>query len=240
MKPSTEYVTLPVSDGTSMRVYVARPEGNPKGGLLVIQEAFGVNEHIRGLAERFAREGYLAVAPEMFHRTAPGLEAGYTDFTVVAPHLQALKDPGMEADMRAAFDWLRNSSGHANLKISAIGYCMGGRCATLASITLPLVCGISYYGGGIAGNPYFPSLLDRIKDVQAPMLFFWGGQDHHISAEQIQAVKQAFHAADKPFVNVEFSFADHGFFCDARASYSPEAAAEAWPLTLAFLDRHNA
>jgi carboxymethylenebutenolidase len=72
------------------------------------------------------------------------------------------------------------------------------------------------------------------------MLFFWGGQDHHISSEQIQAVKQAFNDAGKPFVNVEFSFADHGFFCEARASYSPEAAAEAWPLTLAFLDRHNA
>jgi carboxymethylenebutenolidase len=86
MNPTTEYVTLPVSDGTSMRAYVARPEGNPKGGLLVIQEAFGVNEHIRDLAERFAREGYLAIAPEMFHRTAPGLEAGYTDFSVVAPH----------------------------------------------------------------------------------------------------------------------------------------------------------
>ena len=239
MNPSTEYVTLPVSDGTSMRAYVARPEGNPKGGLLVIQEAFGVNEHIRDLAERFAREGYLAIAPEMFHRTGPGLEAGYTDFGVVAPHMQALRDAGMEADMRAAYDWLKNSSGHSNLKISAIGYCMGGRCATLASIAFPLACGISYYGGGIAGSPFFPSLLDRVKDAQAPMLFFWGGQDHHIPVEQIQAVKQAFTDAGKSFVNVEFSFADHGFFCDARASYSAEAAAEAWPLTLAFLARHS-
>jgi carboxymethylenebutenolidase len=116
---------------------------------------------------------------------------------------------------------------------------MGGRCATLASIALPLACGISYYGGGIAGSPFFPSLLDRVKDAQAPMLFFWGGQDHHIPVEQIQAVKQAFTDAGKSFVNVEFSFADHGFFCDARASYSPEAAAEAWPLTLAFLGQHT-
>jgi carboxymethylenebutenolidase len=239
MNPSTEYVTLQVSDGTSMRAYVARPEGNPKGGLLVIQEAFGVNPHIRDLAERFAREGYLAIAPEMFHRTAPGLEAGYNDFPSIAPHMQALKDPSMEADMRAAYDWLRNSSGHSNLKVSAIGYCMGGRCATLAAIALPLACGISYYGGGIAGSPFFPSLLDRVKDTQAPMLFFWGGQDHHIPAEHVQAVKQSFNDAGKSFVNVEFSFADHGFFCDARPSYSPEAAAEAWPLTLAFLDRHT-
>jgi carboxymethylenebutenolidase len=239
MTPPTEYDTLPIADGTSMRAYVSRPSGTPKAGLIVFQEAFGVNSHIRDVADRFGREGYLAIAPEMFHRTAPGLEAGYTDFGAVMPHMQALKDSTLEADMRAAFDWLKNSSGFPGLSISAIGYCMGGRCACHAAIILPLACGVSYYGGGIAPSPFFPGLTDRVKDLQAPVLFFWGGLDQHIGPDQVQIVNNALREAKKPHINVEFSFADHGFFCDARASYNAEAAAEAWALTLAFLNNHS-
>jgi carboxymethylenebutenolidase len=206
---------------------------------MVFQEAFGVNAHIRDVTERFAREGYLAIAPELFHRTAPGLEAGYTDFSVVRGHIQALTDAGLEADIRAVWDWLKDGSDFPGLRISAIGYCMGGRCACLASIILPLGCGISYYGGGIAPSPSFPVLVDRVKDLQAPMLFFWGGLDQHIGPDKVQVVNAALREAKKAFVNVEFSFADHGFFCDARASYNAEAAGEAWALTLAFLGRHS-
>jgi carboxymethylenebutenolidase len=237
MNPSTEYVNLAVSDGTEMRAYVARPTGAPKAGLIVFQEAFGVNPHVRDLTERFAREGYLAIAPELFHRTAPGLEAGYADLAPVAPHMKAMTDPALESDIRASYDWLKSQDVSS---VSSVGYCMGGRCAALAAIILPLGCGISYYGGGIAPSQFFPALLDRLKDLQAPMLLFWGGQDHHIGPDKVQEVNNALRAANKQFVNVEFSFADHGFFCDARPSYSPEAAAEAWPLTLAFLARHSA
>jgi len=218
-----------------MRAYVARPAGTPKAGLIVFQEAFGVNAHIRDVTERFAREGYLAIAPEMFHRTAPGLEAGYTDFGAVMPHMQALKDPSLEADMHATWDWLKNGSGFPSLSISAIGYCMGGRCACHASIILPLASAVSYYGGGIAPSPFFPSLIDRVKDLQAPMMFFWGGLDQHIGPDQVQAVNSALREAKKSYVNVEFSFADHGFFCDERASFNAPAAAESWALTLTFL-----
>jgi carboxymethylenebutenolidase len=239
MKTQTEYVTLAVADGTSMRAYVSRPSDTPKAGLIVFQEAFGVNSHIRDVADRFAGEGYLTIAPEMFHRTAPGLEAGYTDFGAVMPHMQALTDPTLEADIRAAWDWLRNGSGFPGLSISAIGYCMGGRCACQAAIILPIACGISYYGGGIAPSPFFPSLIDRVKDLQAPVLFFWGGLDQHIGPDQVQIVNNALREARKPHINVEFSFADHGFFCDARASYNAEAAAEAWAMTLAFLNQHG-
>jgi carboxymethylenebutenolidase len=203
---------------------------------MVFQEAFGVNAHIRDVTERFAREGYLAIAPELFHRTGPGLEAGYADMAPVAPHMKAITDPSLEADIRAAWDWLR--ANNAAMPVSAVGYCMGGRCAALASIILPLACGISYYGGGIAQSQFFPAILDRLKDLQAPMLFFWGGQDHHIGPEKVQSVLEALRAAQKTHVTVEFSFAHHGFFCDARPSYNPEAAAEAWPLTLAFLAQH--
>jgi len=222
-----------------MRAYISRPASTPRGGLIVFQEAFGVNPHIRDLADRFAREGYLCIAPELFHRTAPGLEAGYVDFGAVVPHMQALTDAGLEADIRAAFGWFKSGSGFPNLLVSGTGYCMGGRAACLAAMTVPLACSISYYGGGIAPSPFFPSLLDRIKDVGAPMLFFWGGLDAHIGAEAVKDVNDALRAAKKTWINVEFSYADHGFFCDARASYNAEAAAEAWALTLTFLNIHN-
>ena len=110
MNPQTEYVTLSVSDGTSMRAYVARPQGTPRAGLIVFQEAFGVNAHIRDVTERFAREGYLAISPELFHRSAPGFEGSYSDFPAVMPHLQKLTDAGITADTRATFDWLQTSS----------------------------------------------------------------------------------------------------------------------------------
>jgi carboxymethylenebutenolidase len=238
MTAQTEYVTLAVADGSSMRAYVARPAGTPRAGLIVFQEAFGVNPHIRDVTERFAREGYLSIAPELFHRTAPGLEAGYTDFGAVLPFMQALKDPELEADIRAAFNWLQNSSGFPNLALCSVGYCMGGRTACLAALTVPLAASISYYGGGIAPSPYFPGLLERLKDLSSPMLLFWGGLDHNIGPDQVQAVNSALRKAKKTWVNVEFSHADHGFFCDARGSYNKEAASEAWALTLAFLASH--
>jgi carboxymethylenebutenolidase len=238
MSAQTEYITLSVSDGTPMRAYVARPKGQARAGLIVFQEAFGVNPHIRDLTERFAGQGYLTIAPELFHRTGPGFEGSYTDFPAVMPHMKGLTDNGLTADTRAAFDWLQKEA--KGLAIGAIGYCMGGRAACLAVITTPLACAVSYYGGGIAPGGMFPSLTDRFQDLKAPVLYFWGGKDGHIGPDAVAAVEGAARTASKPYVNVVFSEADHGFFCDARASYNPSAAAQAWPLTLAFLEGHLA
>jgi carboxymethylenebutenolidase len=239
MTLKTEYVTLSVNDGTSMRAYVAQPEGRPRAGLLVFQEAFGVNAHIRDVTERFAREGYLSISPELFHRTGPGLEAAYTNFPEVMPHLQALTDAGLAADIQASYQWLKNG-GAKNLPVGATGYCMGGRTSILAALTVPLQCAISYYGGGIAPGGLFPSLADRLKDLEAPALLFWGGMDAHIGPEAVEAVTSTLSAAKKDYVNVVFSAADHGFFCDARPSYNAVAAQEAWSLTLEFLKLHLA
>src|SRR6202022_1157496 len=126
MDVHTEYVNLSADDGTALRAYVARPAGKRRAGLLVFQEAFGVNAHIRDVTERFAREGYLAISPELFHRSAPGFEGSYSDFPAVMPHLQKLTDAGIAADTRATFDWLQTSSNTKNLSTGAVGYCMGG------------------------------------------------------------------------------------------------------------------
>jgi carboxymethylenebutenolidase len=241
MEIKSEFVTTKVGDGTAMRVYAARPAGPAAArGLLVMQEAFGVNAHIRDITERFAREGFFAVAPELYHRTGAGFEGRYDDFPSAMPHLRALSDPSLEADFRAAYDWLLANGVAAGSPIAAVGFCMGGRAAVLAAITLPLECAVSFYGGGIAPNPMNPGFLNRIKDLQAPVLLFWGGRDQHITADQRAAVADALKAAGKSYVIVEFSEGDHGFLCDARASYNPVAAAQAWPLTLAFLNTYTA
>jgi carboxymethylenebutenolidase len=234
---NTEFINLSVSDGTQMRAYIARPDGKPRAGLIVFQEIFGINSHIRDVTERFGRQGYLAIAPELFHRTGPGFESGYTDMGPGFAHAQQVTDAGLEADIRSAHQWLTDAG---ESKICSTGYCMGGRVSTFAAITVPLACAVSYYGGGIAPNGGNPGILDRLKDVKAPMLYFWGGLDSHISQESVQKVVGALSAAQKNYTNVVFSFADHGFFCDQRASYNPQAAALAWPLTLAFFETHTA
>jgi carboxymethylenebutenolidase len=227
-----EKVELPVADGTRMGAYVARPkQGGPHPGLLVFQEAFGVNRHIRSVSERFAAEGYVVIAPELFHRTAPpGFEGSYTDFPSVMQHYQAVTTGTAELDTRAAHEWLRSKVHVKPNEISSIGFCMGGRVSFLANSIVPLRAAVSFYGGGIA-----PGLLDRASKLQAPSLLIWGGMDKHITPEHRKAVTEALSAQQKIYVNAEFSRADHAFFCDERASYEPHSARQAWALTLEFL-----
>src|SRR5208283_904943 len=227
-----EMVELSVADGTRMAAYTARPyEPGPHPGLLLFQEAFGVNHHIRSVCDRFAAEGYVAIAPEMFHRTAPaGFEGSYTDFAAVLPHYQAVTTETAEMDIRSGHEWLRSNAQVKPNEISSVGFCMGGRTSFLANSVVPLRGAVSFYGGGIA-----PGLLDRAAKLQAPSLLIWGGLDKHITPKHRRAVTEALTAQQKTFVNVEFSRADHGFFCDERASYEPRSARQAWALTLEFL-----
>jgi carboxymethylenebutenolidase len=230
-----KYRDVPVEDGTTMRLYVARPPRPGRHpGLMVLQEAFGVNSHIRDVTQRFAREGFLAVAPELFHRTAPGFESGYDDFSVVRPHMDALTVEGMSVDLRAAHGWLVSEGDVEAERIAAVGYCMGGRAAFLANLVLPLAASVCYYGGSIAKT----GLLDRVAEAHGQQLMCWGGRDKGIPPEQHRAIADALRAAGKSFAAVEFSDADHGFFCDQRAQYHPQAAAESWELTKAFLSHH--
>lgn len=227
-----EKVSLAVADGTRMALYVARPKGRAEHGMLVFQEAFGVNDYIRRIAERFAEQGYLAVAPELFHRSGPGFEGSYTDYAGVRSHMEALTDEGLTADTRAAFDWLVEQ-GVPTEGIASVGFCMGGRASFLANATLPLAAAISFYGGGIA-----QTLLDRTEKLSGPTLLLWGGQDTHVTAEHARAVHDALVQAHKPFVDATFSEADHGFACDARASYHEPSAKIAWALVDAFLAQY--
>jgi carboxymethylenebutenolidase len=215
-----------------MDAYVARPSTPGRHpGLMVFQEAFGVNAHIRNVTERLAAQGYVAIAPELFHRTAPaGFEGDYKNFPSIMPHYQALTHETGEADIRAVYDWLGSSPKVRPDQISSVGFCMGGRVSFLANSVLPLRSAVSFYGGGIA-----QTLLDRASRLHGPTLLIWGGLDTHIPAEQRKAVADALNAHHKTYVNLEFSQADHGFFCDDRAAYEPHAARQAWAVTLEFL-----
>ena len=232
----TETITLRVSDGTEMNGFLARPaDGAKRPGMLVFQEAFGVNGHIRDVCKRIAAEGFVTLAPELFHRSGPGMEIPYTDLPSAMMQVRALTEAGMEADVRAAHQALMADPQVEPGRYAAVGFCMGGRVAYLADAVVPLVAAISFYGGGIAPSQMGPGLLGRVKNLSGPILFFWGGRDKHIGAEQRRAVADALTEVGKTHIEVTFSDADHAFFCDARPSYHPESAKEAWALSLAFL-----
>ncbi len=227
-------ITVRVSDGTTMRAFVARPASSGKHpGILLYQEAYGVNAHIRDVANRFAREGYVAVAPELYHRTGDGVEGDYTDFAAMQKHFSAIKEDLVELDVQAIYDWLIKDSMVDSDRTACIGFCMGGRIAFQTNAMIPIKAAVSFYGGGIA-----ETLVSRIPNLHGPALMFWGGQDKRILPEHIRAIVDAFRAANKPYTNIEFSGAAHGFFCDARAAYHKESAEEAWPLLLHFLKTH--
>lgn len=231
MAIQAKHISLSVSDGTVMQAYTAVPDkGDKASGIIIFQEAFGVNNHIRNLVERFAGEGYVAIAPELFHRTAPaGFETGYSDFSLVAPHYTAVTEETIEADATAAFDWLQQHKQVEKDKIACTGYCLGGRASFIANSVLPLKAAVVYYGGGIA------AILKRSYTQHAPVLFCWGGLDKHITHDQVEAIVTEMDRAGKPYVNTVFSYADHAFSNNDRPNYQPQAANEAWALTLAFL-----
>jgi len=225
-------VSIDVADGTQMSAYVARPRGRaPFPAILVFQEALGVNQQIRGVADRYAALGFVAVAPELFHRFAPGFETQTFDRDAIMPMIHKLSIEGMIADVAATYRWAAAQPDIRRDKIASVGYCMGGRATYLANSEVPLAAAISYYGGGIA-----PDLLDRAPKLHGPHLFFWGGLDPGIPPEKRRAVADAVRDAGKRFVDVEFSDAQHGFFNVELDRGNPRAADESWALGCAFLE----
>lgn len=226
------YVELQVADGTTMYAYVSLPENSSEKSpaIIVIQEAYGVNAHMKRVTDKFASEGYIAICPELFHRTAPkGYEGDYRDFNSVMPHFSKVTVENLEADLKACYEWLTGQPETDQERIFSVGYCLGGYASFVANTTLPLRAAISYYGGRTH------TLLDRVDRLSGKHLFFWGGLDKHILKEHVDAVTAALDNAGKPYVNVIFSDAEHAFNSDDRPSFNENASKEAWALTLEFL-----
>lgn len=225
-----EWVDLPTPDGP-MRTYVARPDRSARAGIVVFQEAFGVNDHIRDVAGRFAQLGLVAAAPELFHRTVREFEAPYdTDgaWETIEPHYKALTASGMSDDAAAAYEYLVERAGVE--VVANAGFCLGGRASYVANARAPFAAAISFYGGGIA-----PDLLGLAQKQSGPILMFWGALDANIPPAAYRSIADALEGAGKAHEQVIFSQAGHGFFCDQRKSYNAQAAEQAWALSVAFL-----
>ena len=222
-----QFTSLTSADGFTFSAYVAKPEGTPRGAIVVLQEIFGVNSHIRAVADRFAAQGYLAVAPATFERVKTGVELGYTADDMSAgmalkSAVEALPDTEVLQDIQAAIDHAAKLGGG---KVGIIGFCWGGLLAWRSACLLKgLSAAVPYYGGGIT------SQTEIARQPQCPVMAHFGDRDHWIPMEGIEAFKQA-----HPDVAVHVYSADHGFNCDQRGSHEEAAATLARERTLAFL-----
>jgi carboxymethylenebutenolidase len=221
-----ETVSLRAADGHKLSAYVARPAGEPVAGLVVVQEIFGVNPHIRSVADGYAKDGFLAVAPALFDRIQPGIELSYegADMQTAMSLMPKLDTEKALADVAAALEF---AAGTAGKKAGVVGYCFGGTMAWLAATRLHPAAAVGYYAGRI-GNY-------AAEAPACPVMLHFGRQDAHIPPEEVDKVRTA-----HPDVEIYWYDAGHGFNCDARASYNAGAARDARQRSLDFLKKHLA
>jgi carboxymethylenebutenolidase len=220
----SKVVKLQASDGHELDAYVAQPDGKPWGGLVVVQEIFGVNQHIRSVADRFAQEGFYAVAPALFDRVQRNLEltdAG-EDMQKGMAAAQKINIDDAVKDVDAALQYAAKETGKP---AGAVGYCYGGTLAWLSATRLPPAAVVGYYGGHVAR---FAGEKPRV-----PVMLHFGKHDNHIPQADVEKVQAA-----HPEVEIYWYDAGHAFNNDTRASYNEAAATEAMARTLAFFNRH--
>lgn len=218
-----EIVKLTAEDGHKLDAYLAQPDGKPKGGIVIVQEIFGVNSHIRGVADAYAADGYLTIAPAMFDRVDAGIELGYEAEDVDSGReIRGKVDDDMAvADMTAALNAVQSAG-----KVGLVGYCWGGYLAFLAATRISGLAAVSsYYGGGI------PSKLDETP--KCPMQFHFGEQDHAIPLTDVDKIKRAMDN-----MPVFIYPAGHGFNCEQRGSYEPNSAGIARERTMELMTKH--
>ncbi|MCY4198225.1 MAG: dienelactone hydrolase family protein [Gammaproteobacteria bacterium] len=225
-----QFRNLQAVDGHEFAAFESLPDGEARAGVVVIQEVFGVNPHIRSVADGYASEGYAVIAPAIFDRVERGVELGYDEAGMGAGIKLAFQDLKMEntlKDLQAAIEHV--SSRAPNGKVAVVGYCFGGLLTWLSACELDgVTCASSYYGGGVAGM--------REKQPRCPVMMHFGELDAHIPLSDVEAVRTA-----QPGVQVfVYEGADHGFNCDARGSFDADSAALARKRTLDFFSEHAA
>ncbi len=230
-------VTLDTPDG-AMEIYEAAPAGEPKGAVIVIQEAFGVNDHIQDVTRRFAAAGYLGVAPALFHRAGGGT-ASYDDFSKVMPLFEGVSDGGVLADVDATIAHVE-AQGLARSRIGIVGFCFGGRVTFLVAARRALGAAVGFYGGGIvsASGLGLPPLIDEAAGLQTPWLGLFGDLDKGIPVEGVEELRGALGDAPVAAEVIRYADAEHGFHCDARDAYHEASATDAWQRTLEWFDTH--
>lgn len=225
-----QWIELAAGDGQPLKAWQARPAGRPRGAVVVLQEIFGVNSHIRAVTDGYAEDGYLALAPATFQRLRPDVELGYEEHDIrvgvgLKAAAEALPAPGVLADVQAA---IHHAARTGNCKVAVIGYCWGGLLAWRAASLLDgLAAAVPYYGGGMTA----PAELARSPRV--PVQAHLSDHDQSVPMSGVEALRQA-----HPQVELHLYAAPHGFNCDQRAAWNEAAARLARERTLAFLARH--
>jgi carboxymethylenebutenolidase len=223
-------VQIKAADGHTFDAYVAQPQGKPRAALVVLQEIFGVNHHIRAVADGYAMAGFFVVAPATFHRAKAGVELGYTPEDMNAGFalktaIEALPAPGVMADIQAAVQYAATTTGG---KVGAVGYCWGGLLTwRAAALVQGLSAAVPYYGGGVTTE------AEASRQPTCPVMAHFGDKDHWIPLDTVEAFRKA-----QPGVQVHVYAADHGFNCNERGSYNEAAANTALERTLAFFNQH--
>ena len=223
-------IELQAADGTRVPAYEARPAAAPRGAVVVIQEIFGVNSHIRSVADGYAAQGYLAVAPACFERVKPGVSLGYSEADMgegfgYKTAVEALPAPGVLQDIQAALDHVAQASGG---KVGIVGYCWGGLLTWRAACLLTgMSAAVPYYGGGVT------TATESARSPKVPVLAHFAEQDSWIPMDTVQAFAKA-----HPEVQVHTYAAHHGFNCDQRGSWHAPSAQQALERTLVFFSKH--
>jgi len=235
----TDEITLSTADG-DMPCALATPSGAARGGVVVVQEAFGVTTHIQSVCDRLASAGYCAIAPAFFHRVgSPVLD--YGNFEAVRPAMMSLTAGGIEADLDAVLAEL-TTRGFSDAATGIVGFCMGGSVTLFAATQWKLGAAVTYYGGGVSEGRFgFPSGLDLAADLQTPWLGIYGDLDQGIPVDDVESLRRVVAKAPVPTEIVRYPDAGHGFNCDDRPdAFHAESASDAWQRTLAWFGAHLA
>lgn len=236
-----ETVCFNTADGP-MNAFRVTPDGVGRGpALLVLQEAFGVNGHIKNICRRLAAHGYVALAPELFHRTGTGVDLGYTDFSLVMPHFSQLTNAGLLTDITAGLAGLEHDARVDASRIGVIGFCVGGFATYLAAEHTSAKACVAFYGGGILRarpNVALTPIIDDTKRISHPLLLLFGGQDQSIPAEDVQIIDNVLTSLGKAHQVVTLPDGGHGFACDDRAAFHQPSSDEAWTTTYDWLEKH--
>jgi carboxymethylenebutenolidase len=231
-------VSISTPDGEMSAFFVAPRTRATRSAVLVAQEAFGVNDHIRDVCRRLAGEGHAALAPQLYHRTGRNVVIDYGNFEAARTYLNELTNAGIEIDVRASVGFLRQEPAVGASPVSAIGFCVGGFVAFLAACRTDVDASVCFYGGGIVrarpGAKMAP-LLEEADGIRCPLLGLFGEEDASIPPEDVAAIRDRLATLGKKAEIVTYPGAGHGFFCDQRSSYRPDAAKDAWRRTLAWL-----
>lgn len=233
MQTTSERISVDV-DGAAMGAYVAKPEGEGSWpGIVLFMEVFGINAHIRSVVDRVAAEGYVVLAPDLFHRTQPGIELSYNeeDLTTGVGLMSQVKASEALADVRASINTLESRRDVAGKGIGAIGFCFGGHMAYLTACEFPVVAAASFYGGGIAQSAPGGEgkiTVDRSDQIKGRILCLFGENDDYISAADVDKIRGSLEANGIRHEVVVYPGAGHGFFCDIRGDYHADSAADAW------------